>query len=74
MYFYFQKYNAKHILEKYFKENIDYKCLLPNNQEQKKKGSGDHNKIKIFMTIKTFKSFFVLRHKLKKQMKYMNII
>ena len=45
-----QKYNSKYLLEKLFKEDIDYKSLLLTDQEQKK-GKGGHNKIKIFMTI-----------------------
>ena len=55
-----QKYNAIRLLEKLFKENIDYKKIdniLHLPKEEQKKGSGGHNKIKIFMTIKTFKSF-----------------
>ena len=52
---FYQKYNATYLLEKTFKIDIDYKNLLLNDQEQKK-GSGGHNKKKIFLTIKTFKS------------------
>ena len=50
-----QKERAKELLEKNFTIDIDYQILLSFKSEQKK-GSGGHNKKKIFLTIKTFKS------------------
>lgn len=48
--------NSKNLLNKYFKEDIDYKVLLLTKEEQKK-GRGGKNKKKILMTIDTFKAF-----------------
>lgn len=53
-----QKVRAKELLEKQFILDIDYKCLLSVQIEQKKgAGRGGHNKEKIMLTVKTFKSF-----------------
>lgn len=49
-----QKVNAKKVLERYFKENIDYRILLCNSQNQKNV-QGGHNKQIIMLTVKTFK-------------------
>ena len=51
-----QKYNAERLLEKFFKIDKDYKCLLLQNEEQKK-GRGGHNIKKISLNIETFKKF-----------------
>jgi len=51
-----QKQRAKELLEKQFMIDKDYIILLSLQSEQKV-GSGGHNKTKIMMTIKTFKSF-----------------
>lgn len=51
-----QKYNAERLLEKFFKVDKDYKCLLLQNEEQKK-GRGGHNIKKISLNIETFKRF-----------------
>lgn len=53
------KVNAKNLLEKHFTINKDYKCLLLDNQEQKKHGRGGHNKETIRLSIKTFKLFCI---------------
>jgi len=53
---FYQKDNAKRLLEKQFIEDIDYKYLVLSKDEQKK-GSGGHNKKIIMLNIKTFKSF-----------------
>ena len=50
-----QKIRAKNLLEKYFKLDIDYKILY--SEKNKNKGRGGHNKEKIMLNIKTFKSF-----------------
>jgi len=50
-----QKDNAKRLLEKYFKLDIDYKIF--ENDKEEKKGRGGHNKEVIMLNIKTFKSF-----------------
>ena len=50
-----QKIRAKNLLEKYFKQDIDYKILY--SEKNKTKGRGGHNKEKIMLNIKTFKSF-----------------
>lgn len=50
-----QKYHAKHLLEKYFCNNNDYKIFAPELAGAKKEGRGGHNKEIILMTIKTFK-------------------
>ncbi len=52
---FFQKENAKRLLEKQFILDKDYKNLHIIKDEQKK-GSGGHNKKKIFLNVKTFKS------------------
>ena len=48
-----QKVKAKMLLQKYFKENIDYKFLLCQTAQQNKKGSGGHNKETIFLKLHT---------------------
>ena len=57
---FFKKCDSKNLLEKSFKENIDYKYIskedLLLNSQQQKKGRGGHNSKKIFLTIKCFKS------------------
>lgn len=50
-----QKSNAKVVLTKNFKENIDYKFLLMQLHEQKKDGRGGHNKETVLLNINTFK-------------------
>lgn len=50
-----QKIRAKELLEKNFKPDIDYKCLLSEFVKQKSGGRGGHNKEKIMLNIKTFK-------------------
>ena len=50
-----QKYHAKHLLEKYFCNNNDYKIFAPELAGAKKEGRGGHNKEVILMTIRTFK-------------------
>ena len=52
---FFQKENAKRLLEKQFTLDKDYNNLLILKDEQKK-GSGGHNKKKIMLNVKTFKS------------------
>jgi hypothetical protein len=52
---FFQKENAKRLLEKQFILDKDYKILSILKDEQKK-GSGGHNKKKILLNVKTFKS------------------
>ena len=52
---FFQKENAKRLLEKQFILDKDYKILQIIKDEQKK-GSGGHNKKKILLNVKTFKS------------------
>jgi len=52
---FFQKENAKRLLEKQFTLDKDYKFLTIPKDDQKK-GSGGHNKKKIMLNIKTFKS------------------
>ena len=49
-----QKYNAERLLEKCFIIGKDYKCLLLQNEEQKK-GRGGHNIKKISLNVNTFK-------------------
>jgi hypothetical protein len=53
---FYQKDNAKHLLEKNFINDIDYKIFGPDASGPKK-GRGGHNIKKIMMTINTFKSF-----------------
>lgn len=50
------KDKAKRLLEKHFQIEIDYKCLLTLEGEQKK-GRGGHNKETIMLTIYAFKKF-----------------
>ena len=50
-----QKYHAKHLLEKNFIINTDYKILLPNIRDQPKIGRGGHNRSSIVLNIKSFK-------------------
>jgi hypothetical protein len=50
-----QKYHAKHLLEKHYKINTDYKVFAPEASVAKK-GRGGHNKEIIVMNVKTFKS------------------
>ena len=52
-----QKDSAKRILEKNFIIEIDYKILVHKQVEQKKKGSGGHNKEIIMLNINTFKRY-----------------
>lgn len=54
-----QKDRSKRLLIKYYKENIDYKCLLHRSEEQKKEGRGGFNKETILLTVKCFKSFCI---------------
>ena len=49
------KQKTKDLLEKNFKQDIDYKCLLNQQVKQKSGGRGGHNKEKIMLNIKTFK-------------------
>jgi hypothetical protein len=51
-----QKQRSKILLEKHFTLDLDYKILLTPQNKQKYVGSGGHNKEKILMTVKTFKS------------------
>ena len=53
------KIKAKTLLEKYFKENIDYKKMLYDSAQQSKHLKGGHNIQKIFLNIKTFKLFCI---------------
>ena len=50
-----QKIRAKELLERNFKLDIDYKCLLSLDVKQTNTGRGGHNKEKIMLNIKTFK-------------------
>lgn len=52
---FYQKGNAVNVLNKNFNENIHYK-MFANEASGAKTGRGGHNKIKIFLTIKAFKS------------------
>jgi hypothetical protein len=56
-----QKVNAKVLLEKHFKIEIDYKnlLLLQQKQDNDHKKHGGHNKEKIMLTVKTFKLFCI---------------
>ena len=56
-----QKVNAKVLLEKHFKIEIDYKnlLLLQQKQDTDNKKHGGHNKEKIMLTVKTFKLFCI---------------
>jgi len=51
------KIKAKTLLEKYFKENINYKKSLCDSVEQTKHIKGGHNIQKIYLNVKTFKLF-----------------
>ena len=53
------KIKAKTLLEKYFKENIDYKKSLCDSVQQTKHIKGGQNIQKIFLNIKTFKLFCI---------------
>ena len=53
------KIKAKTLLEKYFKENIDYKKSLCGSVQQTKHIKGGQNIQKIFLNIKTFKLFCI---------------
>ena len=52
-----QKVNAKRVLEKNFRINIDYKILLCQIAKQDEKNHGGHNKETIILNIETFKRF-----------------
>lgn len=54
-----QKYNAKRVLEKFFKLDIDYKNLVLRTEEQDFEGKkhGGHNKETFLLTINAFKRF-----------------
>ena len=49
------KQKTKELLEKNFKPDLDYKCLLNLPVKQTNTGRGGHNKEKIMLNIKTFK-------------------
>jgi hypothetical protein len=51
------KDKAKRLLKNNFILDKDYKCLVTLKGDQKKQGSGGHNKETIMMTVKAFKSF-----------------
>jgi hypothetical protein len=53
------KIKAKTLLEKYFKENIDYKKSLCDSVQQTKHIKGGQNIQKIFLNVKTFKLFCI---------------
>ena len=53
------KIKAKTLLEKHFKENIDYKKSLCDSVEQTKHVKGGHNKETFLLNIKTFKLFCI---------------
>jgi len=53
------KIKAKTLLEKYFKENIDYKISLCDSAHQTKHTKGGQNIQKIFLNLKTFKLFCI---------------
>ena len=52
-----QKYNAKHMLEKHFIIDTEYKIFAPEPSGAKKDARGGHNKETIMLTIRTFKLF-----------------
>lgn len=54
-----QKIKAKNLLEKFFKENIDYKKTLLLQQKQTKHVKGGHNKEIFMLNVKTFKLFCI---------------
>jgi len=53
------KIKAKTLLEKYFKENIDYKKSLCDSVQQTKHIKGGQNIQKIYLNVKTFKLFCI---------------
>ena len=53
---FYQKENAKRLLENQFVIDKDYKCSTISQDEQKHKGRGGHNKKTILINVKTFKS------------------
>ena len=53
---FYQKDNAKCLIEKNFTLDVDYKIFAPD-ESGAKKGRGGHNIKKILMTVRTFKSF-----------------
>jgi len=53
------KIKAKNLLEKYFKENIDYKKSLCDIAQQSKHTKGGHNKEIFMLNVKTFKLFCI---------------
>jgi hypothetical protein len=50
-----QKHNAKHLLEKQFIIDIDYKIIAPEASGAKKHTRGGHNKENIMLNVDTFK-------------------
>jgi hypothetical protein len=52
-----QKYHAKHLLEKQFTVNNDYKIFAPEASVAKKGSRGGHNREIIMLTVSTFKKF-----------------
>jgi phage anti-repressor protein len=52
-----QKVNAKRVLEKNFKINVDYKLLLCQSAKQNNQTKGGHNKEIFMLNINTFKRF-----------------
>jgi hypothetical protein len=52
-----QKVNAKRVLEKNFKINIDYKLLLCQSAKQTNQSKGGDNKETFMLNIDTFKKF-----------------
>ena len=50
-----QKIRAKELLQKHFKQDLEYKILLSSTREQKEENRGGKNKEIIMLTIKTFK-------------------
>jgi len=53
-----QKANAKRLIVKFFKPDIDYKVLFISKEEQKT-GSGGYNKETILLTVRAFKLFCI---------------
>lgn len=49
-----QKYNAKYLLERHLKQDVDY-IISKDRKEEKKGGRGGHNKETILMNMKAFK-------------------
>ena len=54
---FYQKENAKQLLERSFIRDKDYIIIDPTSIPRVNTGRGGHNKIKIMMTVKTFKGF-----------------